>query len=358
MLNTLKKCRQFFELRPTLKEQLNQQLLKSNNQVFLLTGEEGLGKKSLAHFLASAFLLSCSSLDELADCIEQTDSVKDFSLLLENAHPDLVWLSKKEGESSLKIDELRRKVEKELSMAPQISKKKVWVIDLDDISEQAQNTLLKSLEEAPSYAFFILLSSVASKVLPTIFSRSQEIALPRLNQEALVQILETEAKEKFLNLSSDHKKLLFSFSQGSPLLALRFLEDEEVFDLRTDLLEQLLSVGKSPLYLWLDKTYQICSPWNKEQELLYQIFSAFLFDVMLAKTISSLEIYQTQCKNLDVSRQSFSFGQTLNLEIKQIYSLQEKLSQVFQSLKEKANFEISMHYLLMFLYSFLSKKKA
>lgn len=357
MLNTLKKCSQFFELRPLLKTQLNPYLLKQNNQVFLLTGNEGLGKRSLAHFLASAFLLSCPSFDQLIKIIETEPFSKDFNLLVEYAHPDLIWLSKKEGESYLKIDEVRRKTERELFMAPQISQKKVWVIVLEDLSEQAQNTLLKSLEEAPDYAVFILISLGSQTILPTILSRAQEIRLPQLSPTALKTMLLGESSFQTQYLTDENFSFIYSLTQGNPALVLRFLEETVWLDLRQKYLNHLLQIKKTPFPYWLDEAYQLAQQFNKNPDWLYQIFSLFFFDLILGKTKVNFEQYRKYSKNKDFSKEIFSFSSTIDLNTQELYALQEKITEVFQRLKEKSNFEMALHYLLMFLYTFLTRSK-
>lgn len=378
MLNTLKKCRQILSLRTGLVSALDQQLSQAKNHVFLFLGEEGIGKKSLASLFASAFLLDCSSFSAFCEKTEAyfsqmqveekegksvsltAEEKKHFHLLAQNVHPDLLLVEKKEGESSLKIEEVRQKIEGESVLAPQLSKKKVWILCVDDISEQAQNTLLKTLEETKEYAYFFLLSSSKSKVLPTLLSRSQIYTLPLLDDAAWASFF-SEEKELFENLTSEEQKLLPFLANGNIGRVKKILEQEDFFEKRKQLLEFLFDVERLPLHEVLEKGYLLLSDYKKEEAFLSKILFSFFWDMALCveqKNFSEKAIFLSFLQNKDFATRFLEESSNFLLSVQEWKQLQEKTENILLGLRDHSNFELAMHYLLLILKFTLRKKKA
>lgn len=377
MLNTLKKCRQILSLRTSLVSALDQQLSQAQNHVFLFLGEEGIGKKSLATLCASAFLLDCSSFSAFCEKTEvyfshlqegqnvsktlplTEEEKKHFHLLVQKVHPDLLFVEKKEGESSLKIDEVRQKIEGESVLAPQLAKKKVWILCVDDISEQAQNTLLKTLEETKDYAYFFLLSSSKSKVLPTLLSRSQIYTLPLLDEKAWASFC-AEEKELFQNFSEEEQKLLPFLTNGNIGRLKKILEQEDFFEKRKQVLEFLFDVEKLPLHDVLEKGYLLLSDYKKEEVFLSKMLFSFFWDMALCAEqtyFSDRTLCISFLKNKDFSTRFLDEAPRFLLNAGEWKQLQEKTENILLGLDDHSNFELAMHYFLLLLKFTLRKKK-
>jgi DNA polymerase-3 subunit delta' len=87
-------------------------------------------------------------------------------------HPDYRELELQEKEKVIPVDAVRQRIGADLYHQPQLGMRKVYLVDADALNEQGQNALLKSLEEPPPYAIFLLTALSARHLLPTIVSRA------------------------------------------------------------------------------------------------------------------------------------------------------------------------------------------
>ena len=123
-----------------------------------------------------------------------------------NNHPDFLWLDSEDGKS-IKIDQVRYLQEK-IAEKPILSNNKVYIINNSDLmTTEAQNCLLKTLEEPPEYATIILILSNENKLLNTIKSRCTKIIFHNLTNEDL----EKYAKDNGISINNE----LLSIAEGS-----------------------------------------------------------------------------------------------------------------------------------------------
>jgi len=148
----------------------------------LLTGRQGIGKKSFA--LASAALAMCR--DSENNSFSPCGNCNSCRRLRSNMNPDLILIAP-EG-TVIKIDQVRNIIP-ELKFKPSYSAKRVIVVEeAEKMTEEAANALLKSLEEPPPHNIFILLATDAHRLLPTIVSRCCQIRLEPVPHEVLKRI--------------------------------------------------------------------------------------------------------------------------------------------------------------------------
>ena len=169
--------------------------IKSHNLVhsYMFVGPYGIGKSLFANIFAKMIL--CEKQDDL--CTTCSSCIRFNS----NSHPDFMIVDLEDGKS-IKIDQIRLLQDK-ISEKPIISSKKVYIINnADFMKTEAQNCLLKTLEEPPSYAVLILILSNESKLLNTIKSRCTKIVFNKLTGEELLkyaQIHDLHVNSNLLN---------------------------------------------------------------------------------------------------------------------------------------------------------------
>ncbi len=153
---------------------------------FLVTGERGLGKRTYSRLLAAALL--CKA--KIRPCMSCTSCHK----ALADSHPD-VSLIAGEGARSFHIDavrELRRKAQ----VRPNEADAKVFILaNCESMTAQAQNALLKLLEEPPENTYFILTASGRAELLETVYSRVMEIRLSPLSEAECARVLRARYPE-------------------------------------------------------------------------------------------------------------------------------------------------------------------
>ncbi|MBI3088071.1 MAG: DNA polymerase III subunit delta' [Candidatus Omnitrophica bacterium] len=158
---------------------------------YLFAGPEGVGKRLAAFELAKA--LNCEQSDGLpAEASAQAgpcDRCASCSRILRRMHPDVHLVSPQGAIETIRIDEIRHILGR-IALRPFMARAQVVILDgADRLTEEAANSLLKSLEEPPASARFILLTSQPSDCLPTIVSRCQTIRFQRLSTEMIQRLL-------------------------------------------------------------------------------------------------------------------------------------------------------------------------
>ncbi|HMN06349.1 MAG TPA: DNA polymerase III subunit gamma/tau [Flavobacteriales bacterium] len=141
-------------------------------QAFLFTGPRGVGKTTCARILART--INCENPNEDLTTCGQCPSCKTF----EEGHSLNIF--ELDAASNNSVEDIRNLIQ-QVQIAPQVGTRKVYIIDeVHMLSSQAFNAFLKTLEEPPSYAIFILATTEKHKILPTILSRCQVFDFRRI----------------------------------------------------------------------------------------------------------------------------------------------------------------------------------
>ena len=172
--------------------QLKQRLSASfaagkTSHCYLLCGPVGSGKHTLARILSAA--LQCG--EKNAPCM----TCRDCRKALSGSHPDIITIDDPE-KKSVPV-ELIRQLQADAYIRPNEAARKVYLIPRAmDMTDSAQNALLKLMEEPPSYAVFLLLTDNAEKLLPTVRSRCAELRLEPVPAEMAVDWLAAKFPQK------------------------------------------------------------------------------------------------------------------------------------------------------------------
>lgn len=168
-----------------IKEDLKTVL--QNNKVshsYLFIGNKGIGKSMFAKEFAKAIL--CDNQDETEPCLT-CKSCLEFN---NDNHPDFYYIGLEEN--SIKIEEIR-KMQSKVQELPIVSKKKVYIIDDSEyMTKEAQNCLLKTIEEPPEFVTVIMITSNENKILNTIQSRCIKLYFQNIEDLQLKQYLEEQ----------------------------------------------------------------------------------------------------------------------------------------------------------------------
>ncbi|MCM1136729.1 MAG: DNA polymerase III subunit delta' [Clostridium sp.] len=152
------------------QEQLKEHLenaIKMNkvSHAYIINGERNAGKEFIAKTFAMA--LQCENRQGVEPC-EECHSCKQA---LSGNHPDIIFVAH-EKPGTIGVDDIRRQVNGDVAIKPYSSPKKIYVISGGEkMTVQAQNALLKTLEEPPEYAVILILTDNVNALLPTILSR-------------------------------------------------------------------------------------------------------------------------------------------------------------------------------------------
>lgn len=165
------------------------------SHAYLLCGPKGSGKRTLAKILAAAFQCTAEAGVPCGHC---NQCRKVFG----GIHPDVITVD--DPEKKIIPVEVIREARTDAFLRPNEGKRKIYVIPrAQDMNESGQNTLLKLIEEPPSYGVFFLLAENAGRMLPTIRSRCAELRLePVAKQEAVAWLMQRHPGESRENMDS------------------------------------------------------------------------------------------------------------------------------------------------------------
>lgn len=158
---------------------------------YLIVGEEGMGKKTLADAFALSLLCEKGGTEGCKAC-------HACKQMLSKNHPDCIYVTH-EKPGSIGVEDIRKQVNGTVGIRPYSSEYKVYIIDeAEKMTGQAQNALLKTIEDPPGYAVILLLATSQEAFLPTILSRCVKLSLKPLKDSVIKEYLlgRMEVKEQ------------------------------------------------------------------------------------------------------------------------------------------------------------------
>ena len=192
------------------------------SHAYILNGEKGVGKKTLAFVVAKSLQCETGEPDPCGRC-------KSCLQAESGNQPDIIWVNH-EKPNVISVDEIREQIVNDVSLKPYSSRYKIYIIpDAQLMNPAAQNAILKTLEEPPEYAIIILLTSNIDKILPTIISRCLVLNFQPIENMDVIEYLVTN-----LQVEASKAKFCADFAQGNLGKAVRLAISPDYNELKED----------------------------------------------------------------------------------------------------------------------------
>jgi len=190
-------------------------------QTFLFCGQRGVGKTSCARILAKT--INCMNLGPDTEACNQCESCKSFN------DGRSLNIHELDAASNNSVDDIRGLIE-QVRFAPQLGKYKVYIIDeVHMLSTSAFNAFLKTLEEPPAHAIFILATTEKHKIIPTILSRCQIFDFKRIQLKDIAEHLAYIATQEVITADPEALHIIAEKSEGSMRDALSIFDQQVSF---------------------------------------------------------------------------------------------------------------------------------
>ncbi len=297
----------------------------NSNSVFhsyIFSGPKGSQRTRMAYSFAKTLLSK--------DKPSYTDSrVED------NNHPDLINIFPQGA--SVKIKQIREDLVGDILIKPFESKYKIYIIhQAHTMGVQAQNALLKTLEETPRYGVIILITDSLSALLPTIISRSQSYKFLPLKDEAIEKYL-----QNIQGISQSKAREISLLANGSIERATKIEQGDESLQKRQDLLEKLLRIVKDRDIVAVFTTAEYLRDQKDRQEEFLDFLILWFRDISLFKELGDNKwLIHKEYKNL---LEEFSYY----LSDKQINDIIEGVNTIKNNRRFNINFQLNMETLLL-----------
>ena len=283
---------------------------------YLFHGPGGVGKRLAAVCFAKA--INCLSRDTANDRADSSDPADGCGIcpackkIEAMNHPDVRVVSSGSDGSSVKIDDVRAVIA-DIGLKPYEARMKVYIIDgADNLTEEAANALLKTIEEPAGDSLLVLISESPRRLLPTVRSRCQNVRFFPMGANIVKDILVGRH-----GIDADIAHILAGITCGSPGEALK-LKDDDLFDRRERVIKALSS-GALP-ELEFDKRSR------SELRALLNIMMIWYRDILVTKAGNSniVNIDKEDLVRAEAKRHGFI---RLNNAITKIISTQIYLEQ-------------------------------
>ena len=210
------------------------------SHAYILTGEAGMGRKSIANAFAMTLLCEKGGSEPCMSC----HSCKQ---VMSGNHPDLIYVTH-EKPGSIGVDDVREQINDTIMIRPYSSYYKIYIVDeAEKMTVQAQNALLKTIEEPPSYAVIILITTNQEAFLPTILSRCVQMKLKPLKDFTIKSYLTQN-----LHIPEKDADICAAFARGNLGKAIHLSSSDEFRELFQKVMVLVKNVGTMDISMLLD----------------------------------------------------------------------------------------------------------
>lgn len=215
------------------------------SHAYIINGPDKSGKMMLAEAFAMTVQCEQGGRDACLEC----HSCKQA---LGRNQPDIIYVSH-EKPNTISVDDIRTQVNNDIVIKPYSSRHKIYIIDeAEKMNVQAQNALLKTIEEPPAYAIIILLTTNADNFLPTILSRCVSLNIKAVPDETIEKYLMSNWQ-----IPDYQAQICVAFAQGNVGKAIQLASSSDFNELKSSVLQLVKRLHEIDLYELTEAVKQI-----------------------------------------------------------------------------------------------------
>lgn len=298
------------------------------SHAYILNGERGSGKKMLANLFATTLLCEEQGPDPCNAChsCHQAES---------GNHPDIIRVTH-EKPNTISVDDIRRQVNEDIQIKPYQGPYKIYIIaEADLMTVQAQNALLKTIEEPPAYAVIFLLTENAEALLPTITSRCVMLKLRNIKDTLIRKyLMET------MYVPDYKADMCTAFAQGNMGRAIMLASSDHFNEIREEAVQLLKYINEMDISE-VTKAIKKIGTYKLEINDYLDIIMIWYRDVLLYKATKDMDkvVFKDQISYIQERAKKSSYE---GIEL-----ILESLEKAKTRLKANVNFDLVMELLLL-----------
>ena len=282
------------------------------SHAYILNGERGSGKRLLANLFAMS--LQCQNREEDGEACGKCQSCKQAQ---NGNQPDIIKVTH-EKPNTISVDDIRTQVNNDIVIKPYSSKYKIYIIpEADLMSAQAQNALLKTIEEPPEYAVIMLLTENAEALLPTIRSRCVMMKLRNIKDQ-----------------------LVKKYAQGNMGKAIMLATSEYFNEIKEEVVHLLRNIDEMNVSELMDAVKK-CMTYKMEINDYLDMIAIWYRDVLIYKATKNVDrvVFSVQLRYIKARASKSSY--------EGIENILDAIEKAKARLKANVNFELTMELLLL-----------
>ena len=298
------------------------------SHAYIMNGDRGSGKKLLASLFAMTLLCEKKGPDPCNNChsCKQANS---------GNHPDIIRVTH-EKPNTISVDDIREQVNNTVAIKPYQGPYKIYIIDRAELmTPQAQNALLKTIEEPPEYAVFMLLTENAEVLLPTINSRCVMLKLRNIKDTLIKRYL-----MEHLQVPDYKADVCTAFAQGNVGRAIMLANSEHFNEIKEEAVQLLKYIHEMELSEVIAAVNNITT-YKLEITDYLDIIMIWYRDVLLYKATKEIDkvVFKDQINFIKEQAKTSSY--------EGIEKILKSLEKAKTRLKANVNFELVMELLFL-----------
>ena len=297
---------------------------------YIISGDAGSGKKALAYAFADTLECEAGGTEPCGNC----QSCLQIST---GNYPDIITVTH-EKPNLISVDEVREQLVNRVDVKPYKGKYKIYVIpDAELLNVQAQNAILKTIEEPPAYAVILLLTTNLDKLLETVQSRCLKLQTKPIRERDVLAYL-----MNVMGLTKEKAYFCLDFAQGNLGKAIKLAGNEEYAEIVDSVVNVLTHIGDMDVET-LGKAVKDIEQFKMSMNDYMDLMMMWYRDAMMIKITGNVD------KILFKNEFSTLKKQAGKLTFKSIEDKIDAIAKAEQRLLANANFEVTIELLLLTL---------